>query len=205
MIKNDKFVYIHVPRTGGCIVEDLFEERHGLDYGGVQHDTVRDLTEEDYNKFIFGFVRNPYAQEFSCWALHTNFGDSDWPQLTFDEWVKLRFDDGYDDMVEKYSVGTKKRKEYVINCLQYGKTFSINGMYDFFLDDQNICRASKIYKFEELGDSWKEITEIIGIDMTFETWPVSEKYKEYYTDYTYQKVTENRKTDLEMFGYQWGP
>jgi len=204
MIITDKFVFIHVPRTGGTTVEDLFKERHGLKYY-YQHDGVRELKESDYDKFIFGFVRNPYAQEFSCWALHTNFGDSDWPQLTFDEWVKLRFDDGYDDMVEKYSVGTKKRKEYVIKCLQYGKTFSINGMYDFFLDDQNICRASKIYKFEELSDSWKEITEIIGMDMTFETWPVSEKYKEYYTDYTYQKVTENRKTDLEMFGYQWGP
>jgi len=204
MIITDKFVFIHVPRTGGTTVEDLFKERHGLKYYH-QHDGVRELKESDYDKFIFGFVRNPYAQEFSCWALHTNFGDSDWPQLTFDEWVKLRFDDGYDDMVEKYSVGTKKRKEYVIKCLQYGKTFSINGMYDFFLDDQNICRASKIYKFEELSDSWKEITEIIGMDMTFETWPVSEKYKEYYTDYTYQKVTENRKTDLEMFGYQWGP
>jgi len=204
MIITDKFVFIHVPRTGGTTVEDLFKERHGLKYYH-QHDGVRELKESDYDKFIFGFVRNPYAQEFSCWALHTNFGDSDWPQLTFDEWVKLRFDNGYNDMVEKYSVGTKKRKEYVIKCLQYGKTFSINGMYDFFLDDENICRASKIYKFEELSDSWKEITEIIGIDMTFETWPASERYKEYYTDYTYQKVTENRKTDFEMFGYQWGP
>ena len=105
MIKNDKFVYIHVPRTGGCTVEDLFEKKHGLVYS-QQHDTVRDLGTEDYGKFIFGFVRNPYAQEYSNWTLHCV--NTDWPPLSYEEWIRLRFDNAIEELKEKYVHGTEQ-------------------------------------------------------------------------------------------------
>jgi hypothetical protein len=211
MIIGNNFIFIHVPRTGGTIAEELFFERYNLPLIGYEHNTIRELEDVgfgydldvEYNKFIFGFVRNPYAQEWSCWKLHCL--DSDWPPLTFDEWIKLKFDNGIEEIKEKYVVGTKKRKEYVTTCLEYALEFSGNGQYDFFLDSNGMCRASKIYRFENLEESWKDISNVIGLDITFDVIPDSYEYLKHYNDYTYQKITENRKTDLETFGYDWGP
>ena len=197
MIKNDKFVYIHVPRTGGCTVEDLFEERYGLKYTS-QHDTVRDLQPEDYGKFIFGFVRNPYAQEYSCWTLHCV--NTDWPPLTFEEWVRLRFDNAIEELKEKYVHGTKHRQKHVISSLEYGTRFCIRGQRDFY-QKGDVILASKIYRFEELKESWDEISDRIGLDMRFETWPASDKYKQFYNEYTYDTVTKKRCRDLQTFNY----
>jgi len=199
MIKNDKFVYIHVPRTGGCTVEDLFEKRHGLVYS-KQHDTVRDLGPEDYGKFIFGFVRNPYAQEYSNWTLHCV--NTDWPPLSYEEWIRLRFDNAIDELKEKYVNGTKQRQNHVLDCLEYGTKFCIRGQRDFF-QKGDVILASKIYRFEELKESWDEISDRIGLDMRFDTYPPSDKYKQAYNEYTYDMVTKVRCRDLQTFNYSF--
>ena len=199
MIKNDKFVYIHVPRTGGCTVEDLFEKRHGLVYS-QQHDTVRDLEPEDYGKFIFGFVRNPYSHEYSCWTLHGP--ETDWPPLTFDEWVRLRFDNAIEELKEKYVHGTDHRKKYITRCLEYGTRFSNRGQLDFF-QKGGVILSSRIYKFEEMEESWNEISDRIGLDMRFKTWPASDKYKQFYNDYIYDTITKKRCLDLQTFNYSF--
>ena len=199
MIKNDKFVYIHVPRTGGCTVEDLFEKKHGLVYS-QQHDTVRDLGTEDYGKFIFGFVRNPYAQEYSNWTLHCV--NTDWPPLSYGEWIRLRFDNAIEELKEKYVHGTEQRQKYVLECLKYGTEFCIRGQRDFF-QKGDVILASKIYRFEELKESWDEISDRIGLDMRFDTYPPSDKYKQAYNEYTYDMVTKVRCRDLQTFNYSF--
>lgn len=197
MIKNDKFVYIHVPRTAGCTAEDLFHERHGLTYH-YQHNTVRDLEAEDYSKFIFGFIRNPYSQEYSCWKLHCV--DTDWPKLTFREWIKLRFDNGIEELKEKFLKGTKKRRDHINMCLEYATKFCINGQLDFFKKDDKII-ASKIYQFENLKESWNEISDNIGLDMRFETHALDITYKTVYNNYTYDVVTKVKHSDLKHSSY----
>ena len=199
MIKNDKFVYIHVPRTGGTTVEDLFEKRHGLVYS-QQHDTDRDLEPEDYGKFIFGFVRNPYSQEYSNWTLHCV--NTDWPPLTFEEWVRLRFDNAIEELKEKYVHGTEQRQNHVLDCLDHGTKFCIRGQRDFF-QKGDVILASKIYRFEELKESWDEISNRIGLDMRFDTYPPSDKYKQAYNEYTYDMVTRVRCRDLQTFNYSF--
>jgi hypothetical protein len=207
MIIGDNFVFIHVPRTAGTTAEDLFRSKYGLEpIYGEQHDIFANLEEHDRQKFIFGFVRNPYSQEFSNYFYHTQ--QSGWPHISFEEWVRLRFDDEIKELEDKYInqkiiISTNKKK-YYRECFDYGSVFCNNSQYGFFCDEYGKCRASKIYRYEELGESWEDISERIGMDMRFseisQDHP-SEIYKEYYNDYTYDKITEVRKKDLELFGY----
>lgn len=207
MIVGENFVYIHVPRTAGTTAEDLFRSRHGLEpIHNEQHDIFADLEEEHRNKFVFGFVRNPYSQEFSNYFVHSH--QAGWPHISFEEWVRLRFDSHIKYIEDKYVyqriiIATNKRRHYK-ECLEYASVFCYNPQYGFFCDETGKCRVSKIYRYEELKESWDDISERIGIDMKFneiiEDHP-SQIYKEYYNDYTYDKITEVRKKDIELFGY----
>ena len=101
MIIGENFVYIHVPRTAGTTAEDLFRSRYGLEpIYDEQHDVFSNLEEHDRQKFIYGFVRNPYSQEFSNYFYHTQ--QSGWPHISFEEWVRLRFNDQLKELEDKY-------------------------------------------------------------------------------------------------------
>ena len=94
MIKKDNWVYIHVPKTAGTTTENLFRDNHNLIVKDEVHTTVYDI-EDKKDKFIFGFVRNPYSSEWSLW----NYCQNSWGIfLEFDEWCAFRFGGKRDEL-----------------------------------------------------------------------------------------------------------
>jgi hypothetical protein len=118
MIITDKFVYLHMPKTGGTFVEkvlgQLFSEESGLyiDTSTEQgrtlfpradhHETFADIPEEHCSKKLLLSIRNPYDHyvshyEFRWWRQQRNsiFDDSkvreifpNYPELSFEEFLR---------------------------------------------------------------------------------------------------------------------
>ena len=193
MIKNDNWVYIHVPKTAGSTTELLFEKQYFLKVEDEQHTTVYDI-EDKKDKFIFGFVRNPYTYEWSIWNYHKkSWGIFD----EFDEWCAFRFDGKKDECYEKYP---KKKGE-----LDYGYILFIRSQAGYFCDENKKCIASKIYRFEQLRDSWDDIQNRINMDIKMDVYDrvYKDDYKRDYTDYSYDLITKHRAKDIELFGYNF--
>tara|TARA_B100000945_G_scaffold96493_1_gene75416 strand:- start:7794 stop:8468 length:675 start_codon:yes stop_codon:yes gene_type:complete len=195
MIVGDSFVYIHVPRTAGTTAEEYLKKHHGVTNQEENHTSVIDIREEDRNKFVFGFVRNPFTFEWSLWKYHSE----SWQIFfDFDEWLAYRFGDtNYDEMVRKYP----HREDE----LKYCNVLFINNLAGYFCDVQGRCIADKIYRFEELKESWEDISKRIDLDMNFpiDIPPYSRRYLTDYTEYGRRIIEKNRHKDMEIFGYSF--
>lgn len=83
MIYNDKFAYIHIPRTAGITIKDAIQSRYDdavkpyeEDIGGrlrmyqpywYWEELIPDLN----NRWVFSTVRNPYKRAVSLWKYTT--------------------------------------------------------------------------------------------------------------------------------------
>jgi len=205
MIKKDNWVYIHVPKTAGTTVENLFRDNHNLIVEDEVHTTVYDI-EDKIDKFIFGFVRNPYSSEWSLW----NYCQNSWGIfLEFDEWCAFRFGGKRDEGYEKYEHlpvqtydgsrdGSKTELDYCYDLF-------IRSQAGYFCDENKKCIASKIYRFEQLRESWDDIQKRINMDIKMNVVERLHKddYKKVYTDYSYDLVSKYKAKDIELFGYNF--
>lgn len=86
MIINDKFVFIHNPRTGGAFVRNMF--KHSFpesEFAKLHHFhlPISSLREEHKKKLKFGMVRNPWAWYVSLYHFQQPHG----------KWLRLCFPD----------------------------------------------------------------------------------------------------------------
>tara|TARA_Y100001973_G_C5135180_1_gene299921 strand:+ start:237 stop:926 length:690 start_codon:yes stop_codon:yes gene_type:complete len=205
MIKKDNWVYIHVPKTAGTTTENLFRDHHNLIVEDEVHTTVYDI-EDKIDKFIFGFVRNPYSSEWSLW----NYCHHSWGIFKdFDEWCAFRFGGKKDECYEKYEHlpvqmhdgsrdGSKTELDYCYDLF-------IRSQAGYFCDENQKCIASKIYRFEQLRESWDDIQKRIHMDIKMNVVERLHKddYKKVYTDYSYDLVSKYKAKDIELFGYDF--
>ena len=201
MIKNDNWIYIHVPRTAGTTVEDMFCKDHNLIVEDEVHTTAYDI-EDKKDKFIFGFVRNPYSFEWSLWNCHRKswgiFED-------FDEWCAFRFGGKIDECYEKYEYMPVRDRDGSKTELDYCYILFIRSQAGYFCDENKKCIANKIYRFEHLKESWDDIQSKINMNIKMNVYDRNYKddYKKVYTDYSYDLITKCKARDLELFGYNF--
>tara|TARA_B100001093_G_scaffold113660_1_gene105988 strand:+ start:1629 stop:2321 length:693 start_codon:yes stop_codon:yes gene_type:complete len=203
MIFTDDWGYVHVPRTAGSVVEYAMERvwRDNSNVKGLydeQHTTVYDFKGiynlQKYPSFLFGFVRNPYTYEWSVWKYHS----FSWGIFqSFDEWCAYRFDGKKDEVYEKYP----SRKDE----LDYAYILFTRNMAGYFCDENHKCVMNKIYRFEQLKESWDDIGERAntGVQFDMKETKTQDAYKSVYTDYSYNLVKTHRAKDLELFGYDF--
>ena len=194
MIQKDNWIYIHVPRTAGTSVEQLFQKHYNLYSEIDHHSTVYDIKDKkDKDTFIFGFVRNPYSVEWSLWR----YCKGSWEiPFTFDEWCAYRFDGKSNEGYAKYPRPSNEADYNLYVREQVG----------YFCDENKRCATSAIYRFEELRESWNDIQKKIDVDiqMNFvDSVYQSLDYQEVYTDYSYDLITRYKARDLEVFGYDF--
>ena len=199
--KEKKFVFVHIPKTGGHSIERYFGAWN--DSGHKPHPTplgasmlvgrnkehfplwkILKRAPEARSFFKFTFVRNPWDRMVSEW--------------------------GY---MQKHPVTGKARDAF----WKYGKTFESfvkNDLIRFsrpghmkpqykFLD----LRINFIGKFETLQEDWDLICDKIQ-EPKFKL-PHTNKtdrkpYMEYYNDETRKIVKKQFAEDIKMFGYEFG-
>lgn len=75
-IYNNKYVFLHIPRTGGTLIENKLREKYSQDYYGIdkmglskQHYMLDKLisNKDKNNIFVFTFVRNPFDRILSSY------------------------------------------------------------------------------------------------------------------------------------------
>jgi hypothetical protein len=78
------FVFIHNPRTSGTSLGQFLIDECSAVPCKELHSTVADIDFPTQDHFVFGFVRNPYAREYSYYTLVNT-------ELTFTEWLSARY------------------------------------------------------------------------------------------------------------------
>jgi len=194
MISHDyKFLFIHIPRTGGSSIESQFNYKENKDYTlSTKHWTLSDwkktLDRESFdNYFKFSFVRNPWDFTISKYK---------------DVWFTGRSPGG--PIGERAGKTLKYFLEhYKTPSHEKGETF-----HEYFAPEE----MDFIGRFENRENDLNYITQKIGItiDSKIHHRKIQMKdknkkhYTEYYDDETIQIVAEQYKEDIEYFGYKFG-
>jgi hypothetical protein len=95
---NDKFLFIHVPKTGGMWVTEALQEA-GVEveeeFGATpEHPLLSELDRR--GRFTFAFVREPFSWYASIWKFRNYFHLHKGPaeiQLPYDRFIELEFPD----------------------------------------------------------------------------------------------------------------
>ena len=180
-----KYVFIHVPKTGGISIHHLLKtEPAEMNHNGL---SVHKF-DEDYFKFMF--VRNPWDRFVSCYNYFLKNGRN---TLEDQKTGKL---------VQKY----KTFQEFSINLPQIiNQVKSINPHFN-----QQIHWLEEgidfIGRFENIQQDFDTICDKIGIPqqkLPHKNKSKHKHYTEYYDDETKSIVAETYAKDIEHFGYKF--
>jgi len=67
MINHPKFIYLHIPRTGGTFISKFLEEYVKNTIRTKKRHISLDKLGKINNKFVFSSIRNPYNWYVSWW------------------------------------------------------------------------------------------------------------------------------------------
>lgn len=183
-------IFIHVHRTGGTSISNLFWQKGGVNVEEVAaHGNYRSREKDvlfrypDY--FTFGFVRNPWARLLSWYALTQKVGD--------------RPVDEKSDHFEKYL------EALLVKGVGLDEYFHANQL-DFFSNEEGEVMVDRIGRFEYYEEDLRSILKDIG-------WTVDElpkvnetqarDYTRFYTPKGIQLVEKYCIKDIEYFGYRF--
>lgn len=171
-----KFVFIHVPKTGGMSIrkslgvspKNLGPIPPGERYEFIHMTATMAQTYlpdwEDHNSAAF--VRNPWDRMVSMWA-----------QLPKDRW-------SFDDFLES---------DLIHDCFLRPQVDYLDGI-------------KFIGRFEQLEDDYVIMCNIAGLvphHLAYENRSEHRKYRDYYTDRTRDIVGDRYHQDIERFGYSF--
>jgi len=181
-----KFLFIHIPRTGGSSIEYQFDSFTHMDKHWILNDWKKSLVPEIFDSYFkFSFVRNPW-------------------DFTISKYKALPFRGGWGMIGEKAGKTLKYFLEhYKTPKYEYGETF-----HDYFDPKQ----MDFIGRFENRKNDLNYISKKIGSDIDPKTHQnkvqMNDKnkkhYTEYYDDETREIVAERYAKDIEYFGYEFG-
>ena len=202
MIITDQFVYIHVMKTGGTSIHNTFERRHGLKCFQDLHSTYRDIPKDMRDgRFVWGIMRDPIEQEASNWRYHAHFwhrdGNPDGEMMPFEQWLEWKY---------------IRPQEWASKWLQpshidYGWSLNYRPQAGYFCDEDGICKADRIYRFDDLHAVMQEIGDRFGYNLDLEEhkgmvyqWSRNKRdYAEHATPRAIELLRKFRAIDFELW------
>ena len=183
-----KFLFIHIPRTGGTSIEEQFQydEAKSKNKHWNLNNWKNHLSDERFESYFkFTFVRNPWNIMISKYMCN---------------WYALKHRGG------EIGYRSGKSLKYFLEHYQPAKHEHGDGFFDYF----DPAQMDFVGRFENRAEDIKYICEKIGININSKTrsrsrsHPLKKHYTEYYDDETRQIVAEKYAKDIEYFGYKFG-
>ncbi|RPG63782.1 MAG: hypothetical protein CBC02_009840 [Flavobacteriaceae bacterium TMED42] len=177
-----KFIFVHIPKTGGVSVQSQLRGYAEEWYG--RHSRIGFYTTKSQSNlcdyFKFTIVRNPWCRIVSCY--HFLKKSNIIPDVTFTEWVTQK---------KCNSFTTRWECKSSLNWI----TVKGHNKMDF------------VARFENLESDFKIICEGIGIDnkkLPHFNKSKHKNYQSYYDDIT-ENIVKNKYIDeILQFGYKFG-
>jgi hypothetical protein len=228
MIVTDKFVFVHLPRSGGTFVSEVIS-KFFPSAQEIGHHMPRELVPREYSHLpIFGTVRNPWefyvslyhyvlpkkaANKFVCWMSENG-------RLGFIESIRNLLslgvnDERLDSLIEMLPEHIDYRRRYIPNVSKEtmrGVRGTGVGYYTFRFhqlfgnaDDMFICRLETLRKdlvafFKGIGVATDELMDYV---LHSEKKNAAEHlhYSNYYTPELAELVLMRDHQLIERFGY----
>lgn len=176
-----KFIFIAVPKTGTSSIEEALKEYSDeeLKTGEIKHAQLRHIPhmlDKPYYKFCF--FRNPWDRMVSLFHYHQRKDDDflsrGYRDVEFGEWLR-----------KASTAGLLERQT------------------DYIMHKGRIVPEVRIYKFEEIDDSWKHICATLDVEGELPHINKSKHthYSDYYDDETRHIVKILDYGAIRMMGY----
>ena len=183
---NFKFIFIHIPRTGGTSLEEQFNFNEKVENN--KHWSLEDwkqsLDQTTFNTYLkFTFIRNPWdiiiSKYLSSWYNHNRRGGN------------IGFHSG-------------KTLEYFLEHYKPAPWEHGDSLLDYF----NVDEIDFIGRDENRENDLNYISEKIKHPIAFNVWVRSNNktkhYTEYYNNRTQEIVANRYIKDIECFKYKFG-
>jgi hypothetical protein len=201
-----KFIFIHIPKTGGTSIEAMFDPKAPSRDVQYKHWSLSDYFEQkEYisEYFSFSFVRNPWSLTVSMYNYlwHSNYN---FPKVSrSNPKYKFIFNLSFKDFIlhQKFQSGTLKSGDIFSDKINTKNLFQL----DFVTHNNKL--VDFIGKFENLQQDFDTICEKIGIarqELPHENKTNRKHYTEYYDNETREIVAQKYAKDIEYFGYKFG-
>jgi len=183
-----KFIFIHIPRTGGSSIESQFDYIEGEGREKNKHWNIFDwedhLSKETLGKYFkFSFVRNP-------WDLIISKYTSNW----------------YNNRKRGMKIGKHMGKSLNFFLSNYKPAPWEHG--DSFFDYIDPKQLDFIGRFENRTNDLNYVSKKINVELNTATHERKSKrskcYTEYYNNETRNIVADRYARDIEYFGYKFG-
>ena len=183
MISDEhKFIFIHIPKTGGTSIERFFKNRPNR---MLKHKTAQDYALENpriWNQYLkFTVVRNPWD-----WMVSWYFWRKQNNKLSMKEFLL-----NYKMVSTEQQLRELPKEMNFLTFVNIDNTISID----------HVCR------FENLQEDFNTVCDKIGIQqqrLPHKNKTKHKHYTEYYDDETREIVAEKYAKDIELFGYKFG-
>lgn len=206
-----KFVFIHIPKTGGHSVDKYFIQK-GLVDDDKWHCTGNQIMKymgvEKWKEYqTFTIVRNPWDRMVSEYSWQGGLGKDQIPtpwgdkNVTFKQFLKMVFNSPHDhhdmNLVRNFDTWYQ---------LQEIKDGHLNDQYSFITDQNNNMIIDNLIRFEDLNQQFKQMLTKVGLPP--ENLPHLNKskhkhYTEYYDQESIDLVACRFKRDIETLGYDF--
>jgi hypothetical protein len=204
-----KFIFVHIPKTGGTSIESVFVPNAVEKDVSFKHSTAKEY-QKKFNRefseyFKFSVIRNPWDLVASLyhWMWHTDCTTNPWPSKwrsythtplnwTLNEWIKS----------EKFMRSNPRGLS-----VDSPHLFKEEGQLDWISNDKDTIIVDHIMRFETLQQDFDISCNKIGLPQ--QILPHTNKshhkpYWEYYDKEAQEIVGQKYHKDITMFDYTFG-
>lgn len=200
MISNKhRVIYLHIPRTAGSVIENIFEEKQIQRYTyfsngkqkkfaiNQQHALsceAKQLYKKEWNSYLkFTFVRNPWDRMVSLF-FHLKKVKLLEENIKFNNFINIFIDKTNKSLNERHKNMGLPSTEWITNSLDF------IGEFENFVKDfaklQEIIKLKKDIKIPHLNKT------------------IHKPYTEYYSNRTKEIIETLFSKDIELFKYKFG-
>lgn len=210
VLSNDPpFLFIHVPKTAGSSIEESLFHYQSFDYSRVTHGIslqFKNYLNDDYffSLFKFGFVRNPWDLQVSCWRYYIR----NWSvNMTFQEYLDWKFFGSITDMLDRVPKEENIQPETLLSNAFY---IHRTPQTYYFIDEVGNYLVDYIGSFENIKTHYDNICQKLSILDNFLPFTNSSliddetrDYKKYYDDRTKELIRSRFAMDIMLYGYKF--